>query len=112
MLNNKIMKKIYIYTSLLLLTVTGCKKQLLQNPSNAVAARVAFTKPSDFTNALLGAYGALRGGSYYGGSDGGGMNSTPDIMSDNLIISSLGRHSQSTFFLFSYGPTTTWGLWG
>lgn len=104
------MKKIYIYTSLLLLTITGCKKELIQNPSNAVAVRDAFNTPSDFTNAILGAYDGLRGAQYYGGSDGGSMAATPDVLSDNLIICSQGRKSEQDYFNFKMTGTDNWNL--
>lgn len=111
MLNNKMMKKLYIYTSLLLLTAVGCKKQLIQNPSNAIAARDAFESPSDFTNAILGAYDGLRTNTYYGGTDGGSMAATPDVLSDNLIICSQGRKSEQDYYNFQMSGTDNWDLY-
>jgi hypothetical protein len=105
------MKKIYIYTSLLLLTVAGCKKELIQNPTYAIASRDAFANPADFTNAILGAYDGLRGSYYYGGEDAGSMATTPDVLSDNLILSSFGRKSESTFYNFAMTGTDEWDLW-
>lgn len=107
-----IMKKIIIYTLLVgLISTTSCKKELTQLPTNSVSSTIAFNTESDFTNALRGAYAGLRSGNYYGGQDGGAMASTPDILSDNLIINSQGRKSQQTFFLFNYTANNTWGLW-
>jgi hypothetical protein len=105
------MKKTFIYASLLLLSVTGCKKQLLQNPSNAINATDAFTAPADFTNAILGAYSGLKGGNYYGGQDGGSMATTPDVLSDNLIICSQGRKSEQNFYNFAFVATANWDMW-
>jgi len=105
------MKKIYIYTSLLLLTVAGCKKELIQNPDNAVAARDAFNTPANFTQAILGAYSGLGGSTYYGGEDGGSMAATPDVLSDNLILSSAGRKSEQDYFNFNMTATDVWDLW-
>ena len=111
------MKKKYIYVSLLaLFALGGCKKELTQVPFNSVIYSNAFVTESDFTNAIRGAYGALRGtglasDTYYGGQDGGAMSSTPDILSDNLIINSQGRRSQQTFFNFNYTADDTWVLW-
>ena len=84
------MKKIYIYATLALLAATGCKKDLVQNPTNAIASNNAFNTQADFTNATLGIYAGLRGGTYYGGQDGGSMATTPDILSDNLILNQQG----------------------
>jgi len=105
------MKKTYIYALLLLLTVGGCKKELDQNPSNAINAGDAFKTEADFTNAVRGAYGAFRGASYYGGQDAGAMASTPDILADNLILNQQGRKSQQTFFLYKYQANNTWDVW-
>jgi hypothetical protein len=111
-LNNMKMKKIFIYTSLIaLVSIAGCKKELTQLPSNAVSSTVAFKTESDFTNAIRGAYGALRGSNYYGGQDGGSMAATPDVISDNVIINSQGRLSEQNFFIFSSTADNTWGLW-
>ncbi len=106
------MKKNFIYVSLLaLFALGGCEKELTQVPFNSISSNNAFVTESDFINAIRGAYGALRGASYYGGEDGGAMSSTPDILSDNLIINSQGRKSQQTFFNFNYTADDTWGLW-
>jgi hypothetical protein len=119
MLNNKIMKKLYIYTSLLLLTTMGCKKELNQNPSNAILEQVAFVTPSDFTNAILGAYDGLKSPDptfvraspyYYGGQDGGSMATTPDVLSDNLLICSQGRKSEQDYFNYQMSGTDNWDL--
>lgn len=106
------MKNTYVYASLLVLfALGGCEKELTQLPFNSVSTDNAFVTESDFTNAIRGAYGALRGDSYYGGQDGGAISSTPDILTDNLIINSQGRKSQQPFFNFTYTADDTWGLW-
>lgn len=105
------MKKIYIYASLLLLMAGGCKKELTQNPSNAINAGDAFKTEADFTNAIRGAYGAFRGISYYGGQDAGAMASSPDILADNLILNQQGRKSQQTLFNYKYQANNTWDVW-
>jgi len=91
--------------------VTGCKKELIQNPSNAIPVGNAFNKPDDFTNAILGVYSGLKGGSYYGGQDGGSMSATPDVMSDNLIICSQGRRSESVLYNFTFNSNNNWDMW-
>jgi hypothetical protein len=105
------MKKIYIYALLLSLVAAGCKKELTQNPSNAINAADAFKTEADFTNAVRGAYGAFRGASYYGGQDNGAMASSPDVMSDNLILNQQGRKSQQTLYLFKFQANNTWDVW-
>ena len=105
------MKKIYIYATLALLAATGCKKDLVQTPTNAIASNNAFNTQADFTNATLGMYAGLRGGTYYGGQDGGSMATTPDILSDNLILNQQGRKSEQDFFNFKYTGNATWDLW-
>ncbi len=110
------MKKIYIYTSILmLLVVAGCKKELIQNPSNAVNTKNAYNTQADFTNAILGVYSGMvfvgTSDTYYGGQDGGAMASTPDILSDNLILNQQGRKSQQDFFNFKYTGNDTWDMW-
>lgn len=113
------MKKIYIYASLMLLTAVGCKKELIQSPTNAIPVGSAFVTNSDFTNAILGTYAGMEGknlpdgisNSYYGGQDGGGMPSTPDVLSDNLILNQQGRRSQQDLYIFRYVGNDTWDMW-
>ncbi len=112
------MKKIYIY-SILLLFAIGCKKELTQTPSNALAVSQAFVLPSDFNYAVLGAYGGFRGigttnlsSVYYGGADGGSMAITPDVLADNLILTQQGRRSEVAFFNYKYTGLNTWTMWG
>jgi tetratricopeptide (TPR) repeat protein len=118
------MKKIYIYTSIVLLSITGCKKELTQDPYNAVPTDQAFKTPDDFTNAVRGAYAAFRDypqknadgtittfATYYGGQDGGAMASSPDVLADNLILNQQGRKSQQFLFDFTFKANTTWDLW-
>jgi tetratricopeptide (TPR) repeat protein len=105
------MKKKYIYTLFALLTLAGCKKQLIQSPSNAIPVDNAFNTPANFTYAILGTYGGLKGPNYYGGQDAGSMATTPDVLSDNLIICSQGRKSEQTFFNFAFNSNNNWDYW-
>jgi hypothetical protein len=107
------MKKILLYVSILLLTAAGCRKELTQNPFNAIPTNQAFKTENDFTNAVRGAYAAFRilNASYYGGQDNGAMASTPDILADNLIINQQGRKSQQTFYLYKYEANNPWDVW-
>ena len=54
------MKKTYIYASLMFFTLAGCKKELIQSPSNAIPVSDAFVTPANFTNAILGTYSGLK----------------------------------------------------
>jgi len=112
------MKKFFIY-AFLLLSVISCKKQLTQTPSNALSVSQAFVNPSDFTYAILGAYGEFRGigttslsSVYYGGADGGSMAITPDVLADNLILTQQGRRSEVAFYNYKYTGNNTWTMWG
>lgn len=106
------MKKRYIYMLAIgLMTFASCDKELEQEPYNALSTGQAFKTPADFENAVRGAYTGLRGGSYYGGQDGGSMIITPDIISDNLIINSQGRFSQQTTYQLNYTANSTWNIW-
>jgi hypothetical protein len=118
------MRKIYPYCLAALLLVTACKKELTQNPYNAIPNEQAFNTPEDFTNAVRGAYAAFRDyqvrnsdgtltrtADYYGGEDNGSMASTPDILADNLILNQQGRKSQQTYFNYKYQANATWSLW-
>ena len=105
------MKKILIYASLLLLGTAGCQKELTQDPYNSIKTENAFKTENDFTNAIRGAYGAFRGISYYGGQEKGARASSPDGMSDNLIINQQGRKSQQTLYLFKYQANNPWDVW-
>jgi starch-binding outer membrane protein, SusD/RagB family len=93
------------------LSLASCEKELDQAPYNAISQTQAFNSESDFTNAIRGAYQGFRLGSYYGGTDGGSMIITPDVLADNLIINSQGRQSQQNFFLYNYTANNTWSLW-
>lgn len=103
--------KIIYVLAIGLLSISSCKKELNQNPFNALNADQAFNTVSDFENAVRGAYAGLRGGSYYGGQDAGAMILTPDILSDNLIINSQGRFSQQTTYQLNYTANSTWSIW-
>ena len=106
------MRKIFMFALTLgMLSMVSCDDELEQVPYNAVIEEQAFVTESDFTNAIRGAYQALRLDDYYGGQDAGSMIITPDILADNLIINSQGRRSQQNFFLFNYTANDTWQMW-
>ncbi|MBM6500203.1 RagB/SusD family nutrient uptake outer membrane protein [Flavobacterium macrobrachii] len=53
-----------------------------------------YKSPADFEQAKNAMYSAFRGNGYFsGGGSGDGLISTPDIMSDNLVLNTEGRQS-------------------
>ena len=90
------------------LWLVSCDERLDLEPFNAVTEDRALVTRDDFSNAIRGAYAQARQGTYYGGW----MFSVPDVLSDNVIISSEGRTSKQDFHYFNYTGNDTWlGLW-
>jgi starch-binding outer membrane protein, SusD/RagB family len=108
--NIDFMKK-WIYLLIIGFITVGCSDELNQEPFDSLSTATAFKDLGDFNNAVRGAYAGYRLGVYYGGSDGGSMIITPDIMSDNLIVSTLGRNSGRSFFDFNITADNAWTMW-
>ena len=90
------------------IVLAACDDRLDLEPFNAVTDDQALITQDDFSNAIRGAYVQARQSTYYGGW----MFSTPDILSDNVIISSEGRTSKIIFHYYNYTGNNTWlGLW-
>lgn len=88
--------------------VAACGDQLDLEPFDAATTDRALTTQSDFENAVRGMYLRARQLTYYGGW----MFSIPDVVSDNVIISSEGRTSKQNYHYFNYTGNDTWlGLW-
>ncbi|PHN03388.1 RagB/SusD family nutrient uptake outer membrane protein [Flavilitoribacter nigricans] len=100
------MKRIILALLIVSSFLVSCDQNLDLKPFNALETEVALQTPSDFTNAVRGVYSSMRGGSYYGGW----YISTPDILADNLIISSEGRTSKQSIHYWNYSGNNTWGL--
>lgn len=101
------MKKIISKIAVLALIVggfTSCDKELDQIPFDEIATENAFLTASDFENGIRGVYSGLAGPSFYGGSDQGGMLDAPDVLSDNVTFSQIGRFSRRTLHNWQYGP--------
>lgn len=101
------MKKIISKIAVLALIVggfTSCDKELDQVPFDEIATDNAFITVSDFENAARGIYASLANPSMYGGSDQGGMIDAPDVLSDNVTFSQIGRFSRRTLHNWQYGP--------
>jgi hypothetical protein len=100
------MKKIF-YLLLLTLFFAGCKKTELElTPFNQIETASAFKTEPDVTLALNGMYNGLRVNNYVNGT----WNIIADVMADNLIISSLGRQTLTTFGDWRYNADNTNGF--
>lgn len=100
------MKKIF-YLLLLTLFFAGCKKTELDlTPFNQIETSSAFKTEPDVSLALNGMYNGLRVNNYVNGT----WNIIADAMADNLIISSLGRQTLTTFGDWRYNADNTTGL--
>lgn len=86
----------------------SCKKQLDQDPYNAVPSENAFETVQDFEVAMRGVYERMvKAGNYLGGADASGSwISTYDLLADNLISQQTGRGSQRTFGNWQYNENT------
>lgn len=101
------MKKIISKVAVLALIVggfTSCDKELDQIPFDEIATENAFLTVSDFENGVRGIYAELTSASMYGGSDQGGMLDAPDVLSDNVTFSQIGRQSRRSLHNWQYGP--------
>lgn len=97
-------KLIYIIGIFSAITFTACEDELNLEPFNALDASQSFNTNTDFTQAIRGVYRSLLNGSYYGGE----FYLLPDVISDNLIISSEGRTSYSGYYLFQQNGELAW----
>lgn len=101
------MKKIISKIAVLALIVgglTSCDKELDQIPFDETATENAYITASDFDNAARGIYARFTNPSLYGGSDSGGMLDAPDVLSDNVTFSQIGRFSRRNLHNWQYGP--------
>src|ERR1700749_2528188 len=87
--------------SLLVLSISSCKRVLDTEPANTLDASTRFQTISDFDFALTGAYALFRSGNYYN-SGSSAYGTLPDMMSDNL--------SETQESLFNYDELTNWGF--
>jgi len=99
------MKKIfYIAFALFIGVFTSCEEKLDLQPFDALDTTSSFETNSDFTQAIRGVYRSLLDGNYYGGE----IYLLPDVISDNLIISSEGRTSYQGYYLFQQNGNLAW----
>lgn len=100
------MKKIFIIFGLGAATLfTSCKDDLDLKPYNALETSVALQTPTDFQNAIRGAYGGLRRNGYFGGR----WILFPDALTDNLIVCRSGRLDGLLQYEWRYDAEVGWG---
>ncbi|WP_296620876.1 RagB/SusD family nutrient uptake outer membrane protein [Marivirga sp.] len=97
-------KIIYIIGLFSAFTFTACDEELNLEPFDALDTSTAFNTNSDFNQAMRGVYRSLLDGNYYGGE----FYLLPDVISDNLILSSEGRTSYSGYYLFQQNGELAW----
>lgn len=99
------MKKIILKISVLALIVIGstsCEKELEQIPFDSFGNENAYQSAQDFENAIRGAYRGFGNGSFYGGSDNGGMYDAPDVLADNVTTAQAGRGTRRDLHNWRY----------
>ena len=102
------MKKL-LYILALSVAFASCKKEELNlTPFNQIETASAFTTQTDVTLAINGMYTGLRTNNYVNGT----WNIIADALSDNLIISSLGRQTLTAFGDWRYTADNTFGFFG
>lgn len=87
----------------------SCKKDLIQDPTNAVPVEQAFNSVNDFEVATLGIYFEMtHTPAYLAGQDVPiAWVSTLDLLADNLISQQTGRGSQRDFCNWQYNASST-----
>lgn len=97
------MKK-FLYVLTLSAALASCKKTELDlTPFNQIETANAFKTQADVTLAVNGMYQGLRANNYVNGT----WNIIADVLSDNLIVSSLGRQSLVPFHEWRYTADNT-----
>jgi hypothetical protein len=100
------MKK-FFFLIVLYTCFASCKKTELElKPFNQIETSSAFGTQADITLAVNGMYNGLRTNNYVNGT----WNIIADVLSDNLIISSLGRQSLTVFSDWRYNGDNTLGF--
>jgi hypothetical protein len=99
------MKKILFTLSTIAVLASCSKKELELAPFNQIETSLAFNTQADVNLAVLGMYQGLRS-NYVGGTS----NILADVLADNLIISSLGRQTLTTYGDWRYNGDATVGL--
>lgn len=101
-------KKIFIGLLFASLGLTSCDKDLDVLPRSSITTEIAYQTQNDFSAATKGSYRRMLGLGLYGASSGpASIYFIPDVVSDNVIINSLGRRSRETFYDWRYTANAT-----
>lgn len=92
----------------------SCKKQLNQQPTNAIPTSDALQTVGDFEAAAKGMYFQMvHADNYLAGQDDPiAWVSTLDLIADNLIAQTTGRGSQTSWANWRYNRTNASGMFG
>lgn len=101
-------KKIFIGLILVSLGLTSCDKDLDVLPRSSITTDIAYQTKDDFAAATKGTYRRMLGSGLYGANSGAAsIYFIPDVVSDNVIINSLGRRSREVFYDWRYTANAT-----
>lgn len=101
-MKNKIIK-ITILSAFTLGVLSSCERELDQASFSQIPLEVAMKEPANFTQAINGAYSAIKGSGYFSG-DTGNQIIVPDLVTDNLIYNPQGRSSNFTGYNWTFSP--------
>lgn len=79
----------------------SCERELEQSAYNQIPLEVAMTSPQNFTQAINGAYSAIKGSGYFS-TDTGNQLIVPDVTTDNLVYNPEGRGSNFTAYNWNF----------
>lgn len=100
------MKRIITIISAAVMLAACSKKELELNPFNQIETSQAFNTETDVNLAILGIYQGMRANFYVNST----WNVIGDVLADNVIISSLGRQTLTTFGDWRYNGDQTIAL--
>jgi len=99
-MKNKIIK-ITILSAFTLGILTSCERELDQVSYSQIPLDEAMTTQANFTQAINGAYTAIKGAGYFS-VDTGNQIIIPDLTTDNLIYNPQGRGSNFTAYNWTF----------
>lgn len=99
-MKNKILK-ISIVGIFAVSSLTSCERELVQSSSTQIPLEEAMTFERNFTQAINGAYSAIKGTGYFS-TDTGNQIIVPDLVTDNLILNPQGRTSNAGAYNWNF----------
>jgi hypothetical protein len=96
----KSISKIVLFGVVATSVLSSCNRELLQSSTTQIPLDATFQSPANFTQAINGAYSAIKGAGYYS-VDTGNQIIVPDLTTDNLIFNPQGRGSN--FLGYNWG---------